>query len=230
MIRPGDTVLFQGDSITDAGRDRGVTEPNDPAGLGQGYARDATAMLLAEHGPDAVRCLNRGIGGDRIHELAARWDADCLALKPTVLSLLIGVNDVWHGLGDDPSRGVSAKMFAAELRRLLSDAKEKLGGDGGLRLIVLAEPFVLPCGAGATLPFEPELSARRALVREIAEGLRANGPVVFVAYQEAFNAAMDRGIAPEHLAGDGVHPTLAGHMLMAEAWMDAVRQADGSDD
>lgn len=222
MIRPGDTLLFQGDSITDASRDRSATAANDPAGLGDGYARDAAAMLLAEHGPEALRVFNRGVGGDRIHELAARWDADCLALQPTVLSVLIGVNDVWHGLSHDPSRGVSAKVYTAELRRLLSDAWAKLPS---LRLIVLAEPFLLPCGAGATLPFEPELSGRRALVREIAEGLAGEGPVAFVAYQDAFNAAMDRGIAPEHLAADGVHPTMAGHMLMARAWFDAVHAA-----
>ncbi len=218
MIRPGDTILFQGDSITDAGRDRAATAPNVPAGLGHGYARDVAAMLLADHGPDALRTVNRGIGGNRIHELASRWDADCLALRPTVLSVLIGVNDVWHGL-TDPTRGVPQKVFAAELRRLLSDARAKLPG---LRTIVLCEPFVLPCGPGASLPFEPEMSQRRALVREIAESLSAEGPVRFVAFQELFSAAMDRGIAPEHLADDGVHPTMAGHMLMARAWVDAV--------
>lgn len=221
MIRCGDTLVFQGDSITDAGRDRTAVTANDPAGLGSGYARDAAAMLLAEHGPEAVKIYNRGIGGDRIHELAARWDVDCLALKPTVLSVMIGVNDVWHGLSD-ASRGVSAKMFSAELRRLLIDARTKLPG---LRLIVLAEPFVLACGAGAALPFEPELSGRRALVREIAEDLKQDVAVAFVAYQDVFNAALDRGIAPEHLAEDGVHPTMAGHMLMAQAWLEAVRGA-----
>ncbi|MEM8783224.1 MAG: SGNH/GDSL hydrolase family protein [Planctomycetota bacterium] len=220
MIRPGDTLVFQGDSITDAGRDRQAWHANNPMGLGGGYARDAAAMVLAEHGPGAVKIFNRGVGGDRIHELAARWDADCLALKPTVLSVLVGVNDVWHGLTDS-SRGVSAKMYAAELRRLLTDAREKLPG---LRLIVLAEPFVLACGAGAELPFEPELSGRRALVREIAEGLAKDGPVAFVAYQDVFNAAIDRGLSPEHLAHDGVHPTMSGHMLMAQAWADAVKQ------
>ncbi|MEM1027145.1 MAG: SGNH/GDSL hydrolase family protein [Planctomycetota bacterium] len=221
MIRPGDTVLFQGDSITDCGRDREATEANHPAGLGGGYARDAAAMLLAEHGPGSLRIFNRGISGNRIHELASRWEQDCLALKPTVLSVLIGVNDVWHGL-TNPSRGVSAKMYAAELRRLLTDAREKLPD---LRLIVLAEPFVLPCGPGATLPFEPELSGRRALVKEIAEGLGGDGPVAFVAYQDVFNAAIDRGVAPEDLAADGVHPSMTGHMLMAQAWLDTVRDA-----
>ncbi len=220
-IQPGDTVLFQGDSITDAGRDRAVTQPNDPNGLGTGYVRDLAAMLLAEHGPDQLCVLNRGVGGDRVPALAQRWKKDCLALEPTVLSVMIGVNDVWHGL-TDPTRGVSADTFALGLQQLLREAREALPA---LRLIVLAEPFVLPCGAGVQLPFEPELSNRRRLVRELANDLRRDGPVVFVAYQDAFNTATARGIAPEALAEDGVHPTMAGHMLMARAWWDAAHGA-----
>ncbi len=222
MIQRNDTVLFQGDSITDAGRDRAVLEPNVPEGLGGGYVRDVSAMLLAEHGPDGVSIFNRGVGGDRVHELEARWEDDCLNLYPTVLSVMIGINDVWHGL-NDPSRGVSADVFAAKLSALLSQARAALPE---LRLIVLAEPFVLPCGPGAELPFEPEVTNRRRIVRELAEGLRDGGDIVFVPYQDAFNRALDRGIAPEHLAHDGVHPTMAGHMLMARAWWDAVLRSD----
>jgi lysophospholipase L1-like esterase len=98
LIRPGETILFHGDSITDAGRKRDVSTANSNAGLGRGYAWLAAAQLLIDR-PDAnLKIFNRGISGNKVYQLAERWQADCLDLKPDVLSILIGVNDFWHAL------------------------------------------------------------------------------------------------------------------------------------
>ena len=92
------TILFQGDSITDAGRDRSRYYANDARGMGGGYVRLIATQLLAQHPADEIRCYNRGISGNKVHQLAARWQDDCLQLRPQVLSILIGVNDFWHTL------------------------------------------------------------------------------------------------------------------------------------
>src|SRR5256886_5178130 len=94
----GSVVLFQGDSITDAGRDRGVADRNSAGALGSGYPLLAAAAALAAHPDRGLRFYNRGISGNKVPDLAARWATDTVALAPDVLSILIGVNDFWHKL------------------------------------------------------------------------------------------------------------------------------------
>ncbi len=217
MLHPGDTILFQGDSITDADRNRTVTNANQRQGLGNGYAGLAAATLLADHAAaspsDRLRILNRGIGGDKVTNLAARWRADCLDLEPDLLSILIGVNDTWHGIGkNDPSNGVPVPEYERVYQALLTQAKDRLPD---LRL-VLCEPFILRCGA-VTDAWLPEMDARRDVTRRLAEAYDAT----FVGFQSIFDRALD--LAPaEYWAADGVHPSPAGHMLMARAWLEAV--------
>ena len=91
-------VVFQGDSVTDAGRNRDRADPNQPAGLGSGYSGMATGELLGSGPGSPWYCYNRGVSGDKVFQLAARWQQDCLDLRPDVLSILIGVNDFWHTL------------------------------------------------------------------------------------------------------------------------------------
>ena len=95
-IKPGDTILFQGDSITDAGRKRDDSAANSDVAMGRGYAWLAAAQLLIEKPDAGLKIFNRGISGNKVYQLAERWQADCLDLKPNVLSILIGVNDFWH--------------------------------------------------------------------------------------------------------------------------------------
>src|ERR1700716_2645203 len=95
----GTVVLFQGDSITDAGRDRGVADPNAARALGSGYPLLVAAAALAAHPDRGLRFYNRGVSGNKVPDLAARWATDTVALAPDVLSILIGVNDFWHKLG-----------------------------------------------------------------------------------------------------------------------------------
>src|SRR5690242_5910233 len=99
LIGKGETILFQGDSITDAGRSREhAQEANEQPGLGSGYAWLAAVELLVQRPNSALKIYNRGISGNKVFQLADRWQSDCLDLKPTLLSILIGVNDIWHAL------------------------------------------------------------------------------------------------------------------------------------
>lgn len=211
-LNRNDTVLFQGDSITDTGRPRDNVQPNQPEALGAGYARDACAMLLAGHPELNLQCHNRGISGNTVLDLAARWQADCLDLKPDVLSILIGVNDTWHGTGEHKPVTVTLEAYDATYRRLLD---QTLQVNAQVRF-VLCVPFVLRCGAVGDHWF-PEFSGRQDIVRTIA----ADYGAVLVDFQEMFDALASRS-EPAYWAGDGVHPSMAGHMAMAQRWCQAV--------
>ncbi|MEO1237330.1 MAG: SGNH/GDSL hydrolase family protein [Planctomycetota bacterium] len=211
-----DVVLFQGDSITDAGRRKDDPQPNDAESLGIGYARLAAARLLAD--TPGLTVHNRGISGNRVWHLRDRWAEDCLALKPKVLSVLIGVNDTWHGVAkgqpvDVPEGGTSLGEYDRIYRELLDRTKAELPGT----TLVIGEPFVLECGVVLEMNFHPDLDERVELVRAIA----ADYADVFVPFQSVFDEAVGRA-EPAYWAPDGVHPSLAGHQLMADAWLKAV--------
>lgn len=203
-------VLFQGDSITDVGRDRSTEgEPNSYAGLGAGYARLVAAALLVDRPADELKFYNRGVGGNKVHQLAERWDADCLALKPNVMSILIGVNDFWHKRlqGYDGT----VEKYDADLRALLDRTKAALPE---VRLVI-CEPFVLQVGAVDDTWF-PEFDGYREAARKVA----ADFDAAFVPFQSMFDAAI-KFAPPEAWAADGVHPTSDGAALMAHAWLKA---------
>ncbi|MEM6334843.1 MAG: SGNH/GDSL hydrolase family protein [Planctomycetota bacterium] len=206
-MKSGDVVLFQGDSITDCGRDRAVTGANDAAGLGRGYAMLAGAALC-ERVP-GVEVLNRGIGGNEVGDLLARWEADCVALRPTVVSVLIGVNDMWRKM--DSGKATTVAGYDAELGELLDRTAAALPG----ARVVVGEPFALRVGAVSGAWF-PEFDERRAVAKRQAARVGA----AWVGYQGVFDAACARAAAA-YWAHDGVHPTLAGHRLMANAWLEA---------
>jgi lysophospholipase L1-like esterase len=216
LIQADDVILFQGDSITDAGRSRDSQTASDPAGLGRGYVFYAAGLLHEALPAGKLAFHNRGIGGDRVTDLQRRWRVDTLELKPNVLSVLIGVNDTWHGTGSGmPENGVPLDRYEQVYRRILSEAKDRLPG---IKL-VLCEPFVLPCGVVNDGWF-PEFAQRRQIVKKLVDEFGA----VFVPFQSAFDEARGRA-APEAWAADGVHPTLAGHMLLARTWVAAVSAA-----
>ena len=202
--RDGDKILFQGDSITDA--DRGAHGAPD-AGLGHGYVYLVAARLTADHPTRRLVIGNRGVSGNKIHDLAARWEADAIALRPDVLSILVGFNDSAAEMAFD--------TFEAAYDRLLQETKAKLPN---VRL-VLCEPFAL-------LPNEAD--GRRNVwetnVRErarIVERLAAKYGAAFVRFQDVFDRARKRAPA-EHWLCDGIHPTPAGHQLLADEWVRVV--------
>ena len=154
-----------------------------------------------------MNIYNRGISGNKVPDLDARWQADCLDLKPALLSILIGVNDIWHKLNGRYDGTVESyeKGFAALVRRT-RDALPRLN-------VIICEPFVLRCGAVNEKWF-PEFDERRAAAARVAKGAGA----LWVPFQSMFDKAVAAGTKPEYWAADGVHPSVAGHALMAKTW------------
>ncbi|NUU18701.1 SGNH/GDSL hydrolase family protein [Cellulomonas humilata] len=199
FLAPHDRVLLTGDSVTDWGRDR-----SDPASLGHGYAGIVAALAGARRPDLALTFLNRGVGGDTSAMLRARWDDDAVALAPTVVSILIGINDTWRRYDEgDPT---STDEYEENLRAVA----------GTVDRLVLIEPFVVPVTA-AQHAWREDLDPRIAVVRRVATERRA----VLVPADGLFAAAAARTGAATW-ASDGVHPTSAGHGLLAEAWLAAV--------
>jgi lysophospholipase L1-like esterase len=210
-----DVILFQGDSITDAGRsrDKGKTDvPNNQPGLGNGYAWLAASQLLVDRPADDLRIFNRGISGNKVFQLADRWQVDCLELRPDLLSILIGVNDFWHT--QDPKLGYkgTVEIYETDSLALLERTRKALPRVK----LVICEPFVLRCGAVKD-SWLPEFDKYRAAARRVADINQA----AFVPFQAMFDAAI-KFAPPEHWAGDGVHPSPAGAALMAHFWLKTI--------
>lgn len=211
-LKPGDVILFQGDSITDAGRIKEKQAPNSTACFGSGYALMAGANLLNIYADKDYIIYNRGISGNKVYQLADRWQQDCFDLKPKVVSILIGVNDFWHKLNGKYDGTV--EKYEQDYRQLLLLTTKMIPE---VRLVI-GEPFaVLGCSAVDEKWF-PGFDAYRAAARKLAEEFNA----VFIPYQTIFNEAQN--YAPgRYWTGDGVHPSMAGSSLMAEAWLKAVK-------
>ncbi len=209
-------ILFQGDSITDAGRSR--DNDNNP---GTGYPLLVKAQLGAQE-PDTYDFINRGISGNRIVDLYARIKIDFTNIKPDYLSILIGVNDVWHELGGRHN-GVDAEKFEWMYDRLITEIREACPD---CKIMILA-PFVLEGGATRSNENEPdrwqnfrdETPLRAEAARRVAEkhGLH------FVELQPIFDEACKQADGSYWL-GDGVHPTPMGHQLIAQAWLKAFEE------
>jgi len=208
----GDTILFQGDSITDVGRDREREgEANQADALGHGYPLLLAYELLRDYPDKALAIYNRGVSGNTVPDLAARWQRDCVDLRPSVLSILIGVNDIWHKLDGDFDGTVDS--YRRDFTALLASTREALPDVH----IVVCEPFALRTGAVDDRWF-PEFDERRRVARDVADAAGAH----WVALQSLFDDAVVGTVAPGYWAADGVHPTMAGHSLMARAWRQAV--------
>ncbi len=209
FLHAHDLVLFQGDSITDGGRQRTGSDYNHI--MGQDYGYILAAEIGAASPERELVFVNRGISGDRIPDLASRWQADVIALHPQLLSILVGVNDLF-GEGD---RAVTSEQYEAIYDRLLAETIAALPGTK----IVLGQPFLMPVGKRKANYAELmiEMKKRQAVVDRIA----AKYHLPVVRYQQAFDAALTKAPA-EHWSWDGIHPTYAGHGLMAAAWLKVV--------
>ncbi|MEZ6131752.1 MAG: SGNH/GDSL hydrolase family protein [Planctomycetaceae bacterium] len=207
-----DVILFQGDSITDAGREKKSPVANE--GLGRGYPSFVAAGLHKDYPDLSLQVHNRGISGHKVPDLAARWDRDCIELKPRILSILIGVNDIWHKLNGryDGTPEVYRDGFTALLERTRKALPDTI--------IVVCEPFVLMSGTVNDNEdrWFPEFATRRQFAKDVAERAKA----IWVPFQSMFDDAVASGKQPGDFAGDGVHPTAAGHELMARTWRNVV--------
>jgi lysophospholipase L1-like esterase len=202
----GARILFQGDSITDGNRGRNA-DPNHI--LGHGYQFIIACKYGEELAERRLLFMNRGVSGNKVSDLTARWQKDTLALKPDVLSILIGVNDL--------GAGVSAEDYEREYDELLAQTVKALPHVK----LVLCEPFGLPVGKKKAIwaTYSKDLSARQAIVAKLALKYHAAD----VKFQKVFDDATLR--APDNYwIWDGVHPTYSGHQLLADEWVRTVRE------
>jgi lysophospholipase L1-like esterase len=210
MINNNDILLFQGDSITDCGRNKEIAEPNNYDALGNGYAKNISYDVLTRYAGLKIKCYNRGISGNKITDLTARWNRDAINLKPDIISILIGVNDTWHGKNHND--GVSVERYAQYYKMLLDFTMQELPDVK----LVLCEPFVLLSNLknwAVSEDWLPEIEARSRIVQQLAKDFDAT----FVPFRKELDEALKKA-PPEYWLGDGVHPTHTGHKLMANAW------------
>jgi lysophospholipase L1-like esterase len=206
-----DVVLFQGDSITDWGRDHTKSSPNDTGALGTGYVILTTGHLLLKYPALNLQIYNKGVSGNKVYQLAERWDTDCLALKPSVLSIHIGVNDYWHTLTNGYTGTIDT--YITDYHKLLDNTKQALPGVK----LVICEPFAVKGVKAVDDKWYPTFDLFRKAARDIANEYNA----AFVPYQAVFDKALE--LAPaNYWVLDGVHPAIPGEALMARAWMEAV--------
>ena len=206
FLRPGDRVLFQGDSITNAFRMPG--ERNTAYQLGAGYPLLVASHVQSRRPAEQISFVNRGVAGETLSMIAARWTADCLELRPTVLVMLAGTNDV--GIPTfNPAR------FGREYYQLLERTAEALPS---VRFVI-CEPFSVP-GEVVDAERMARMAACRAATRTVAE---TSGSLL-VPLGAAFDQALHEA-SPEYWCYDGIHPTAAGHGLIAQSMLAALGEA-----
>lgn len=206
-FKTGSRLVFQGDSITDMKWGRNEADRNHY--LGHSYVYLIAARLGVDMPQARLDIYNRGISGHTVADLRQRWQKDAVDMKPDLLSILIGTNDV--------GRGVQPDAFERDYRHIL-DASRSANPE--LRLVLL-DPFVLRSGR---LKDERVWKSRRAAtdkMRVIVERLAKDYDAVHIKTQDIFDAAAD-AVSPEHWIWDGVHPLPQGHELIARNWIQAV--------
>jgi len=203
-------LVFIGDSITDTGRARPIGE-KPFGGLGNGYVSLVDALLSAVYPQLHIRVVNVGISGNRVRDLAERWQSDVLDLKPDWLSVMIGTNDVWRQF-DSPTiteSHVYIQEYTETYDRLLEQTRPKLQG------LVLMTPFYLSLDMND--PMRQRMDEYGRIVKELA----AKHDALFVDTQAAYDKLMQH-VHSYELAGDRIHPNTAGHMVLARAFLDAI--------
>ena len=198
-------IVFQGDSITDAGRDR-----RNYHNLGDGYPKFA-AELIREAYPDTdFEFINFGISGNRTCELFDRLYKDAIEFQPDIISLFIGINDVWHRY--EPTRILTTdEQIMTNYRAIL----ERVKNETNAKIIVLV-PYVLDCKGVEYL--KPDHARLAAMVKELG----AKYADVVVPLDELFDEAMKTQPHPLYYSADGVHPNEEGAKFIAEHYKAAI--------
>lgn len=208
-LKAGSVILFQGDSITDAGRKKDVMEANDSAAMGKGYAANVAGEILADNPELGLKFYNRGVSGNMVPSLAARWQADCIDLKPDILSILIGINDIWHTIAFGTNYKGTIVDYEEGYRQLIKDT---LAAKADTR-IVICEPFTTRDANFKSKTDGKTPTDFAVVAKKIADDLK----LTFVPFQAEFNKACKAAPATFWLS-DGIHPTPAGHALMSQVW------------
>lgn len=213
LIQPGSKLVLIGDSITDCGRTRPVAEGRG-GGMGTGYPSLVNAMFTAQYPQHHIRVVNVGTSGNRVPDLAARWQSDVIDLQPDWLSILIGINDVWRHFDSphQPECHVSIEAYREGLTSLLGQTRPLLKG------LVLMGPYMIE-----TNPLDPMRTMMIEYARVVQE-LAEKYDAIYVDLQSAFEVVLAHQ-HPYYIAQDRIHPELSGHMVIANEFMKAISGA-----
>lgn len=206
-------IIFYGDSITDACRDRNALD-GTLFSYGFGYVHGVASTLLSES--TEYKIINRGISGNRIVDLYSRIKSDVWNLNPDVLSVLVGVNDIWHEFGFGPANGVEIDRFETVYRMMLADTVKRFPN---LKIIIM-EPFVLK--TDVTSPHFDEFSKVKEYAK-VAKNIAKDFNAVFVPLQDKIDKMAEK-FGATHVLADGVHPSVVGAKLIAEEWVKAYKE------
>ena len=220
-------ILYIGDSVTDGGwgRSGGNMMPSAERNhkdlnhlYGHSYMMLCAAHYESRDPESGDEFLNRGISGDDLTRLEARWEADVVALQPDVLSLLVGINDVYYHV---QQRGEATFDFEAWERRYRALLDRARAANPDL-VILLGTPFVAPVGKTGAAADYPRCEALVHRLAEIVTALAADYDATVLHYDELFaaQATLHPTVPMRHWIWDGIHPTAAGHRLMADLWID----------
>ena len=199
-------ILFQGDSITDAGRDY-----RNYYDLGQGYPRYAAENLRALFPEKELEFIDLGISGNRTGQLFDRLYPDAIALKPDIISILIGVNDVWHRHNFGRVATTDAQI-ELNYRTILTELKSKTNAK-----IVMIAPYILDNDDFALI--KEQLVSVQAIVRSLAKEFAD----VYIPLDELFEEALKTQPSPRYYSNDGVHPNENGARFIGKIYADAVK-------
>ena len=218
-------ILFQGDSITDGNRYKSkASEWDKNHQIGHSYVYIITGLLGMQYPERRFEFVNKGISGNIVGELAARWQTDTLEIQPDVLSVLIGVNDCIRASARRV-KDLSASVYESGYREILKASREQ---NPDLKLILM-EPFAYveeQKNTGSSPEIRKAiLQSEQKAVRRLAEEFQA----VFIPLQEAFDEALKRA-EPSYWIWDGTHPTEAGHALIAREFLKATKDIFGIGD
>ena len=210
LFQKNTTLLFIGDSVTDCGRARPVGEGDS---LGLGYVNMANALLTAKHHTKNIKILNTGISGNTIRDLKKRWQSDVIDLNPDYLSILIGINDVWRKFDspDNPELAVGIEEYEAIYRELIETTKRNV------RKLILMTPFFAEPDKTDTMM--KDLLGYIEVVKKIAAEYKDN--VILVDLQAEVDRYINEGMPTAVIAGDRVHPSQTGSMIIAQAFLRA---------
>lgn len=203
-VKQKQRLLFIGDSITDVNRNR-----LDPDSLGKGYVALIQKELEKRGETERYQLINRGISGDKVSDLAARWHQDCVSLQPDVVTILVGINDTWHTVGDSLfGTEEAAEQFEMYYTHLLASLRKQSAAR-----VILMEPYVFPFPEDRLL-WRSDLDPKINIVRKLARNFHAEC-IGLDSYLNAIGEEIGYG----KLSKDGVHPTVKGHQLIAQVWM-----------
>lgn len=204
LLQPNQKIVFIGDSITDAGR-RDLAPP-----YGNGYVSMVRNMLIARYPHLGLTFLNRGVSGNTVREIAARYERDVIAERPHWLSLMVGINDVYRQFHGDPATAVFPVEYQATLRLLVHRAQETCGAQ-----VILLSPYMIE--PDREQPMRRQMEVYAALMAQVA----AEFKTLYVDLQEAFAQVLR--VSPAQLwSEDRFHPHGVGHALIAREWLRAV--------